>query len=86
MLGSYFDDGFTESEDSFVYVRDHLGSIWQVVGDDGEIVSSLATYNPWGQQMIGGAGPHSSLGYTGHVRPASLRTTRGELHPPNPRA
>lgn len=53
---------------SYVYTKDHLGSIWQVVDDDGETITSMTTYSPWGEQAITGAGPHSSFGYTGHLR------------------
>lgn len=68
VVRNFFEEGFKEGANRYFYTTDHLGSIWQVVDDDAETITSLTTYSPWGVQSITGAGPHSSFGYTGHLR------------------
>lgn len=68
VLRNYFTEGFTDGVDSYLHTRDHLGSVWQVIEDDGEGLVSSVTYGPWGETGLAGEGPHSHFGYTGHFR------------------
>ncbi len=68
VVRNYYRQGFTAGEDTFVYVRDHLGSVQAVVADDGETFESARRYSPWGEtRETAGAGEASDFGYTGHL-------------------
>ena len=67
VLRNYFANGFEEGSDSYFYTKDHLGSIREVVADDGTTVESRYDYSPWGEvTKIGGTGVESDFLYTGH--------------------
>nr|WP_246459764.1 RHS repeat-associated core domain-containing protein [Puniceicoccus vermicola] len=67
VLRNYFEDGFEEGSDSFFYTKDHLGSIREVIADDGTTVEAVYDYSPWGEvTKIGGTGVESDFLYTGH--------------------
>jgi len=68
ILRNYFDDGFTEGTDNFYYTKDHLGSIREVVADDGITIESRYEYTPWGVvTRTEGTGVESDFLYTGHL-------------------
>ena len=75
----YYAEGFVDAtEGDFFYTRDHLGSIREVVADDGVTVESQYDYGIWGEvERIAGAGEESSFRYTGHFyhAPSELHLT-----------
>ncbi|WOO42197.1 DUF6973 domain-containing protein [Rubellicoccus peritrichatus] len=67
VLRQYFGNGFTEGANDYFYTKDHLGSIREVVADNGSTVESKYEYTPWGEAIkIGGTGVESDFLYTGH--------------------
>jgi RHS repeat-associated protein len=64
----YYGQGFVDSSDGkLFYTKDHLGSIREVVADDGTTVEAVYDYSPWGEvTKIGGSGLESDFLYTGH--------------------
>jgi len=64
----YFPEGFVDATDGdFYYTRDHLGSIREVVADDGLTVESQYDYGIWGEvERVAGTGIESTFRYTGH--------------------
>jgi RHS repeat-associated protein len=68
VLRNYFSDGFTEGANAYFYAKDHLGSIREVVADDGMTTESRYEYSAWGEfTKIGGSGVESDFLYTGHL-------------------
>jgi RHS repeat-associated protein len=68
---NYFGTGFTASGPRF-YTRDALGSIWDVVGENGVSVHARVRYSPWGESVqVSGTGDKSDFGFTGHYYDAS---------------
>jgi len=68
ILRNYFDDGFTEGSNNYYYTKDHLGSIREVVADDGITIESRYEYTPWGVvTRTEGTGVESDFLYTGHL-------------------
>ena len=77
VLRSYFGQGFEEAGPpavGYLYTRDHLGSVREVVASDGTTVASRMSYDPWGKVTETGAGAKSDFGFTGHYfdRPTGL--------------
>lgn len=67
VVRSYFGNGFEESGPTkYFYTRDHLGSVREVVANDGTTVASRLSYDPWGKVTESGSGALSDFTYTGH--------------------
>ena len=70
---SYFMPGFEEGASAYFYTRDKLGSIWEVVQDDGATIEERMRYRPWGElQVMSGSGLRpriSALQATTRIRP-----------------
>lgn len=67
VLRSYFGQGFEQNGPTdYVYARDHLGSVREVVASDGTTVASRLSYDPWGNATESGSGAPSDFTYTGH--------------------
>ncbi len=66
----YFDLGFRwlGNSENLYYTKDHLGSIREIVQDDGETVDVRLDYDPWGVTTVTNyRGSYSpDFGYTGH--------------------
>ncbi len=64
----YYSEGFVDAtEGDFYYTRDHLGSVREVIADDGLTVESQYDYGIWGEvERIAGTGIESVFRYTGH--------------------
>jgi RHS repeat-associated protein len=77
MARNYFEQGFEEGTTDYLYTRDHLGSIREVVANDGTTVASRVSYDPWGKATETGSGALSDFTYTGHYfdRPTGLPLT-----------
>ena len=75
----YYADGFVDAaEGDFYYTRDHLGSIREVLADDGVTFESQYDYGIWGEvERIAGTGIESVFRYTGHFYhvPSELHLT-----------
>jgi len=75
----YYAEGFVDAtEGDFYYTPDHLGSIREVVADDGVTVESQYDYEIWGEvERIAGVGAGSPFRYTGHFyhAPTELHLT-----------
>jgi RHS repeat-associated protein len=75
----YYPEGFVDAtEGDFYYTRDHLGSIREVIADDGLTVESQYDYGVWGEvERIAGTGIESVFRYTGHYYhvPSELHLT-----------
>jgi len=75
----YYAEGFVDAtEGDFYYTRDHLGSVREVVADDGVSVESQYDYGIWGEvERIAGVREESSFRYTGHFyhAPSELHLT-----------
>jgi len=64
---SYFIQGFEEGVNDYFYTRDHLGSVREVVANDGATIEAVYDYSPWGEvSKIAGTGAESDFFYTGH--------------------
>ena len=74
VVRSYFGQGFEQGSGDYFYMRDHLGSVREVVGSDGTTVASRVSYDPWGTPTESGAGALTDFGFTGHYldRPSGL--------------
>jgi RHS repeat-associated protein len=55
----------------FFYTKDHLGSIREVMGANGTVVSS-SCYDAWGVRTTVGAQDAASFGFTGHMEHKEL--------------
>jgi len=55
----------------FYYTKDHLGSIREVMGANGTVVSS-SRYDAWGVRTTVGAQDAASFGFTGHLEHKEL--------------
>jgi RHS repeat-associated protein len=55
----------------FYYTKDHLGSIREVLGANGTVVSS-SRYDAWGVRTTQGAQDAASFGFTGHLEQKEL--------------
>ena len=64
----YYSEGFVDSATGdFFYTRDHLGSIREVVEDDGSTVAARYDYAPYGRtETIGTATQDATFRFTGH--------------------
>lgn len=73
IVRSYFGQGFEQGSSDYVYARDHLGSVREVVGIDGMTMGSRVSYHPWGEVTETGS-VLSDFTYTGHYydRPTRL--------------
>ena len=73
----YYSEGFVDSATGdFFYTRDHLGSIREVVEDDGSTVAARYDYAPYGRtETIGTATQDAAFRFTGHFYHAE-----SELH------
>jgi RHS repeat-associated protein len=68
VIRNYFADGFTAGANTYYYTKDHLGSIREIVAQDGTTVESRYEYSAWGEvTKIGGSGVESDFLYTGHL-------------------
>jgi RHS repeat-associated protein len=67
VVRSYFGQGFEQGSDEYFYTRDHLGSVREVVADDGTTLAGRASYDAWGQVTETGS-VLPDFGYTGHYR------------------
>ena len=68
---SYFGEGFKAGSPSYFYTRDHLGSIWEVVGSNGSTIESRVRYSPWGEMTnVSGSGAKADFAFTGHYSDA----------------
>ena len=64
---SHFDRGFKAGTPTYFYTRDHLGSIWEVVGSNGSTIESRVRYSPWGEMTnVSGSGAKADFAFTGH--------------------
>lgn len=80
---NYFFQGFSvfsapSAVDHFFYTKDHLGSIREVMANDGITVEAIYDYSPWGEvTKVGGMGAESDFLYTGHFyhEPSDLHLT-----------
>ncbi|MBS2016360.1 MAG: RHS repeat-associated core domain-containing protein, partial [Deltaproteobacteria bacterium] len=68
VLRNYFEQGFEEGTTDYFYSRDRLGSVREVVGNDGTTIASRLSYDPWGRLTETGSGAQSDFGFTGHYR------------------
>jgi len=86
VVRSYFGEGFevTSGPTKYFYTRDHLGSVREVVANDGTSVSSRLSYDPWGKMTETGSAL-TDFGFTGHHydRPTGLDLTRYRGYDPN---
>jgi RHS repeat-associated protein len=55
----------------FFYTKDHLGSIREILGANGTVVSS-SRYDAWGVRTTQGAQDAASFGFTGHLEHKEL--------------
>jgi RHS repeat-associated protein len=55
----------------YFYTKDHLGSIREVLGANGSVVSS-SRYDAWGLRTTQGAQDAASFGFTGHLEHKEL--------------
>ena len=55
----------------YFYTKDHLGSIREVLGANGSVVSS-SRYDAWGVRTTQGAQDAASFGFTGHLEHKEL--------------
>ena len=86
VVRSYFGNGFEESGPTkYFYTRDHLGSVREVVGNDGTTVASRLSYDPWGKVTETGSGALSDFTYTGHYadRATGLDLTQFRAYDPS---
>ena len=77
MIRSYFGNGFEEAGPTmYLYARDHLGSVREVVGSDGVTVGSRLSFDPRGKVSESGS-VLSDFAFTGHHfdRPTGLTLT-----------
>ena len=51
----------------YFYTRDHLGSVWAVIANDGATLESEVRYDPWGNIVVlSGVATDSNFGFAGH--------------------
>jgi RHS repeat-associated protein len=70
----YFDDGVVtvsgNTSTNYFYTKDHLGSIRELVANDGHTVEGRYDYGPWGEtnyfDYSGGTIPEPDVGYAGY--------------------
>jgi RHS repeat-associated protein len=67
----FYPQGEQVGATKFFYTKDHLGSIREVLGANGTVVSS-SRYDAWGVRTTVGAQDAASLGFTGHLEHKEL--------------
>jgi RHS repeat-associated protein len=85
VVRSYIGQGFEEGRTDYLYMRDHLGSVREVVGSDGTTVASRLSYDPWGKITESGSGALTDFTYTAHCydRPMGLSLAQYRGYTPN---
>ncbi len=64
---NYYWFGFSEGANDYIYTRDHLGSVREVVASNGTTIESRYDYDLWGNvTRTAGTGVESDFLYTGH--------------------
>mgnify|MGYP000633912234 CR=1 FL=1 len=64
---NYYSGGFIEGNAKYYYTKDHLGSIREIVAENGTTVEARYDYSPFGVvSKISGSGLESDFLYTGH--------------------
>ena len=67
----FYPQGEQAGATKFYYTKDHLGSIREVLGANGTVVSS-SRYDAWGVRTTQGAQDAASFGFTGHLEHKEL--------------
>jgi RHS repeat-associated protein len=67
----FYPQGEQVGATKFYYTKDHLGSIREVMGANGTVVSS-SRYDAWGVRTTVGAQDAASFGFTGHLEHKEL--------------
>ena len=67
----FYPQGEQAGATKFYYTKDHLGSIREVLGANGTVVSS-SRYDAWGVRTTVGAQDAASFGFTGHLEHKEL--------------
>jgi RHS repeat-associated protein len=67
----FYPQGEQAGSTKFYYTKDHLGSIREVMGANGTVVSS-SRYDAWGVRTTVGAQDAASFGFTGHLEHKEL--------------
>ncbi len=68
---SYFARGFKAGTPTYFHTRDHLGSVWEVVGSNGSTIESRVRYSPWGEMSnVSGSGAKADFAFAGHYSDA----------------
>jgi RHS repeat-associated protein len=66
VLRTYYGDGFEEGGKIYVYAKDHLGSVREVVDAAGGVVAARYDYDLWGGRSKLAGNAETPWGYTGH--------------------
>jgi RHS repeat-associated protein len=66
VMRRFYPQGEQAGSTKFYYTKDHLGSIREVMGANGTVVSS-SRYDAWGVRTTVGAQDAASFGFTGHL-------------------
>lgn len=84
VVRSYFREGFEAVSSEHFYTRDHLGSVREVVANDGTTIAGRVIYDPWGQASETGS-VLPDFGFTGHYldRPTGLGLPQYRGYDPN---
>ena len=62
----FFPQGVRDSSTNYFYNRDHLGSIREVVANDGSTIAARYDYDPYGRRSKISGSYDADFGYTGH--------------------
>src|SRR4029077_14260873 len=62
----FFPQGVRDSSTNYFYNRDHLGSIREVVANDGSTIAARYDYDPYGRRTKVSGSYDADFGYTGH--------------------
>jgi RHS repeat-associated protein len=65
VLKRYFPQGVQDSGIGYIYMRDHLGNVRELVDSSG-IVRARCDYDPWGRRTKMAGDKDSDSGFTGH--------------------
>jgi RHS repeat-associated protein len=71
VMRRFYPQGEQAGATKFYYTKDHLGSIREVLGANGTVVSS-SRYDAWGVRTTVGAQDAASFGFTGHLEHKEL--------------
>jgi RHS repeat-associated protein len=72
VLRKYFSDGFIEGSEAYLYGRDRLGSVVELIDADTGATVSTREYSPYGEIVNETGTVQPDFGYTGHFYDADL--------------